>query len=155
MERGTSGRAASYPTLQMGGQPRVVYTASSVDALGPMERVMVLARPVAEYVLRVRAMSYPPKEIADAQRAFAFEARTPFTEIDILVGWLVRCLYDRGLIGLRGDASDPRRYYPGVFAGRDSFSGSDEINRLREKDMFFGFPFGLLPAFIAMDVPFR
>jgi hypothetical protein len=141
-----------YPALQTSGQPLVVYDPASFNKLEPVPRALVLARPVADYVLRLREKAHTVEEIERARKEFSSETVTPLLEIDRLMGFLVRCVYDRGLIP-PDDDYDPRRFYRKTFA--PSVGRSDMFWRLRESNMSASFNSGFLPAYIAMDLPLK
>jgi len=124
-----------------------------LKSLDPMVRAMLLARPMAEYLLQERKADFQD-DYVNRQRAMSWEGpisskMDTLEEIDSIVGFLLRCVQDRGLIPVE----DPRAFYRAAFASYDGMQMNDPLWEDRKKKMFLGYTSGFLPAYIAMDVP--
>jgi hypothetical protein len=133
--------------------PVVIYDAQMLQPLDPMVRAMLLARPVAEYLLQERKADFRD-EYVTRQRALSDQGpisskMDTLEEIDSIVGFLLRCVQDRGLIPME----DPRAFYRSTFASYDGLQMNDPMWEERKEKMFIGYTSGFLPAYIAMDVP--
>lgn len=131
---------SSFDTGTLTVDPQRFANASSIS------QAMLLARPVAEYVLNLRDTTFTKDQLAQCRSTYEGPSNEQL-EIYRLVGYLTRCLQVKGLI----PEDDPRPLFRNTFTSGISPVGS--FWQEREDEMFHGFnDYPILPACTAMDL---